>query len=213
MRSETRTPVRSPSGSSWSIWRSVKTAWTMPVKLWKKLRRDSAIVLSCVSLARYLVPQRREGPAEQLRTLAKQSKAFSAQDQVQLWRNLVPASLAADDFPQVERLCRLLMAQLPGDLRVHLEVFDLATQANDVKLMDTALDQVRRVESSGPISHYVTALRLVFSARENRHVPAAEPSGNTNKLPQTDKRRQAVLQQALVHLAESLRLRPNWSRR
>ena len=162
--------------------------------------------------ARYLVRKGEKNAAERIRKLAEKSKNFSAQDQVQLWRDLAPASLAADDIPQAERLCQLIMAQLPGDLRVRLELFDLAVQANDVKLMDTVLDEVRRVENGGPIWHYATALRLIFSPSEKRDASAAGTAGNTDKLSEADKRRQAVLRQALDHLAESLRLRPDWSR-
>jgi len=174
--------------------------------------------------ARYLVRKGEKGAAEAIRKLAEKCKDFSAQDQAQVWRELVWASLAVDDLPQAERLCQLLVAQLPGDLGVRLDLFDLAAQANDVKLMDAALEEIRRVESNGPIWHYATALRLMFSAAEQRdmHGAKTEPSrrnamsteaaGNTGAPSAADKQRQAVLRQALDHLAESLQARPNWFR-
>ena len=81
--------------------------------------------------ARYLVRKGEKGAAEAIRKLAEKCKDFSAQDQAQVWRELVWASLAVDDLPQAERLCQLLVAQLPGDLGVRLDLFDLAAQASE----------------------------------------------------------------------------------
>ena len=174
----------------------------------KKLGDQVALRLA---RAEYVVRKGDKGDAEEVRKLAEKSKDFSAQDQVRLWRELASASLAVEDFPQTERLCRLVMAELPGDLRVRLELFDLAAQAHDLKLMDAALEEIRRIESGGPIWHYATALRLIFSEGEKPAAPAAGPAGEAGK-PPADPQRQAALQQAQEHLAEALRLRPNWSR-
>jgi tetratricopeptide (TPR) repeat protein len=162
--------------------------------------------------ARYLIRRGEKGAAEQIRKLAEKSPDISAQDQVQLWRNLVPAALAADDFPEAEQLCQLLLAQSHDDLLVRLELFDLAAQANDVKLMDTALDEIQKIPGSEPIWHYAKALRLVISDRPPRGVPATKPAEKTEKPSPVDTQRQTVLKQALDHLADALRLRPNWSR-
>jgi tetratricopeptide (TPR) repeat protein len=162
--------------------------------------------------AQFWTRKGQKGAAEQLRKLAEKSKDFSPQEQVGLWQGLVSASLAVDDIPQAVRLCQLLMALLPGDLNVRLELFTLARETNDVKLMDTTLAEIGRVESSGPIWHYATALRLVFSYNEMHAVPAVQPAGEAGKSPPSDEQGKALLSQAQEHLAEALRLRANWSR-
>ncbi len=198
----------------------------------KKLGDQVALRLT---RAQYLVRKGEKDAAEQIRKLAEKSKDFSTPDQVRLWRELAAASLAVDDFPQAERLFRLVMAELPGDLRVRLELFDLAAQAHDLKLMDTALKEIRGIESEGPIWHYASALSLIFS--ESAKLPAPSGRGAAGELPSpsgrgaggegglsspdqpsdlrpptSDPQRQAVLRQAQEHLAAALRLRPNWSR-
>ncbi|MGO9110402.1 MAG: tetratricopeptide repeat protein, partial [Thermoguttaceae bacterium] len=165
-----------------------------------------------VARAQLLSGKGEKGAAEQIRKLAEKSKDFSKQDEVGLWQGLMSASLAVDDIPQAERLCQLLMAELPSDLNVRLELFTLAHETKDVKLMDATLEEIRRVESSGPIWHYATALRLVFSYNEKHTPPAAQPAGEAGKLPPIDEQGKAFLDQAQDHLAEALRLRPNWSR-
>ena len=117
-----------------------------------------------------------------------------------------------DDTPQAKRLCQLVMAQLPGDLNIRLELFTLAYETKDAKLMDETLEEIRRVESSGPIWNYATALRLVFAYNEKHTLPASQVAGGAATPPSPDKKVPADLQEALDHLAEALRLRPNWSR-
>ena len=154
----------------------------------KKLGDRAALRLDRAALD----SQRRERRRRTDPKLAEKSKDFSAQDQVGLWRGLVSASLAVDDVPQAERLCQLLMAQLPGDLSVRLELFTLAHDTNDVKLMDSALEEIGRVESSGPIWHYATALRL-FSPYNEKPRCRSRGTGRQGQVqsPPPDKQRQA----------------------
>jgi cellulose synthase operon protein C len=165
-------------------------------------------VLLRLARAQYLARKGEKGAAEQLRQLAEKTKEFSRPDQLRLWRGLARAALVVDDAAQAERLCRLLMAELPSDLRVRLELFDLAAQTKDFPLMDAALDEIRQVENGGPIWHYAQALRLILSAEKDR----GKTVGETGKSAADEKSRQADLQAALNHLDETLRLRPNWSR-
>ena len=160
--------------------------------------------------ARYLVLKGEKDAAEQLRKLAENTKEFSAADQVRLWRALASASLVVNDFAQAERLWQQVMAKLPGDLRVRLELFDMAAQARDAKLMDTALHEIDLVESSGPIWNYAMALRLIDYG--SAKVAAAAPAAKGATPPALNKQRQADLQQALGYLAEALQVRPDWPR-
>jgi cellulose synthase operon protein C len=166
-----------------------------------------------LSRANYLVRKGEKVAKEQVGKLAEKSKDFSPQDQAQLWRNLVPIALALDDLSLAERISQLLMADSPDDLRVREELFDVAAQSKDVKLMDAALDEIHRLEGAGATWNYATALRLVFGLDLAKVTPAgvaekAEPP-DTEK-HDTNKRHQAVLQEALGHLTEALRVRPNW---
>ena len=69
------------------------------------------------------------------------------------------------------------------------------------------------VESGGPIWHYAMALRLIlFRSREARCARRGTGRTSAGKSSSADEQRQAVLHQAQDHLAEALRLRPNWSR-
>jgi len=166
--------------------------------------------------AQYLVGKGEKDAAEQLHKLAENTKDFSRPDQDRLRRGLVAASLALNDFSQAEQLGGILMADSPGDLRVRQEMFELAVQARDFKLMDAALDEIRRVESDGPIWHYAAALRLILPSEKDRNPPAGEtqkpPQPEKQVEKQDDEQRQAALHEALDHLAEALRLRPDWSR-
>ncbi len=148
--------------------------------------------------------------AEQLRKLAEKTDDFSKADKVRLWQSLASASLAVNDFAQAEQLWQRVMAELPGDLRVRLDLFDMAAQARDAKLMDSALQEIDRVESGGPIWHYAKALRLIDYGGAKGS--AAAPAAKAVNPPPLDKLRQADLQQALDHLAQALRLRPDWPR-
>ncbi len=160
--------------------------------------------------AKCLVLKGEKDAAEQLRKLAEKTNDFSKADQVRLWQSLASASLAVNDFAQAEQLWQRVMAELPGDLRVRLELFDMAAQARDAKLMDAALEEIDRIESSGPIWNYAKALRLIDYGGAKG--PAAAPAANAAIPPTLDKQRQADLQQALDHLAQALRLRPDWPR-
>ncbi len=125
----------------------------------------------------YLTQKGEKDAAEPIRKLAEKSPNFSAQDKVQLWRVLASYSMALGDFPQAERLCRLLMPELPNDLNFRLEVFNLAARAKDARLMETALDEIRRIEAiegGGPIWHYAMALRRIQSDIPQGNVPAQE---------------------------------------
>jgi tetratricopeptide (TPR) repeat protein len=158
--------------------------------------------------ANYLARKGEKDSGEVLRKLGEKSKEFSRQDQQRLWRGMLPAVLAVKDFFQAQQLCRLLMAEYPDDLRVRLELFDLAAQAKDFQLMDTALDEIQRVESGGPIWHYASAFRLMLSVESGRPTTSNE----TAKSPQIDKSRLADLETASEHLEKALILRPSWSR-
>ncbi len=174
--------------------------------------------------AQYLVGKGEKDAAEQLHKLAENTKDFSRPEQDRLLRGLVAASLALNDFSQAERLGGILMADSPRDLRVRQEMFELAVQARDFKLMDAALDEIHRVESDGPIWHYAAALRLILPSEKDRNPPAGEAQKppQSEKQPEKqlekpvekplDEQRQAALREALDHLAEALRLRPDWSR-
>jgi hypothetical protein len=158
---------------------------------------------------RYLVLKGEKDATEQLRKIAEESKDFSPQEQVQLWRAMIPASLALSDFPEAERLGQLVMARSPGDLRVHLDLFELASQAGDVPLMDSELgkiaelDKIAEIRSNGPVWHYAMALRLIFSGDMKRGQPAENASS-------AEQQRRSELQKALDHLAAARRSRPNF---
>jgi tetratricopeptide (TPR) repeat protein len=155
--------------------------------------------------AYYLAQKAEKNAAAQLRPLAEKAKDFSPDDLAKLWRGLVGPSLLVEDFQQAAQLTQLLMAQAPNDLRVRMQLFEVAAQASDFPLMEKALGEVRRLEGSGPLWHYATAVRLSLPAKEGKDKERPDKASQATA-------RQAVLEQALEHLAAARQSRPGWSR-
>jgi len=192
--------------------------WEQASKILKEVEKKlgDSVALR-VARAQYLVGKGETGAAESLRKLSENSKEFSKQDQVRLWRALTSASSAIADFSQAAGLCQHVMRELPGDLGVRLELFSLAAQAKDAKLMDDALNEIHRVENDGrlekrgPIWHFAMALRLVASDQHGRGSDDVKPDAPGTS-PGDYAQRQANLKQARDHLDEALKLRAGWSR-
>ena len=129
---------------------------------------------------------------DSLRELAKAADAFSADEQIALYSGLAGLTLAVGDYDETERLCTLVADEQPTNLRVRLLLFDLAFRAGRTASMERVLEQLQRIERSGPLWHYGEAVRLCVEAKDDN--------------------RPELYAKAKEHLTEARVARPAWSR-
>ena len=142
--------------------------------------------------ARHLVNRDRTTAKGPLRELAQADESFTADERTALYSGLAPLTLIIGDFEETERLCHWVAEQQPHNLRVRLLLLDLAFRADDPLIMSQVLDEVHRVESSGPLWHYGEAVRLSVLARQ--------------------KQQPGLYSEAKKHLFEARVARSAWSR-
>ena len=141
--------------------------------------------------ATYLVRHLGEDASAPLIRLATNTEDFPDDEQQRLYRRLASLSLQLGDFEQAERLCRLVAEEELNDLRIRLLLFDLALRSGNDESLQGLLQDVRRIEGSGPLWRYGEATRLIMLAQRG------EGDG---------------LDKARAHLTEARVARPAWSR-
>jgi predicted Zn-dependent protease len=142
--------------------------------------------------ARQLVNRRGMDAREAIRELAKGIEAFTENERIALASGLAGIALAVRDYDETERLCLAIAREQPTNLRVRVLLFDLALIAEKSEAMERALDEVQKIEHSGPLWHYGEAVRLTILARQD-------------KKPE-------LYARAREHLSSARIARPAWSR-
>jgi tetratricopeptide (TPR) repeat protein len=142
--------------------------------------------------ARIAARQRGDEAKHALREFARGGDDLAKDDQIALYAGLAVLTLAVGDYEETERLCTLVAAEQPANLRVRLLMFDLAFRAGSTESMEKVLDEVQRIEHDGPLWHYGEAVRLCVLAK------AEKQPGRYTK--------------AKEHLTEARIARPGWSR-
>lgn len=142
--------------------------------------------------ARSLVQRGGDEANARLQKLAAKPHRFSAEDAQQLAIGLAVLAFQTGD-PQLARdLCQQAAAKAPRNLQVRLWLFDLAVRSGDPNVIEPSLDEIRKIEGSGPLWHYGRAIYL--------HAQAAKTGESL------------LLKRASEHLAQARALRPGWSR-
>lgn len=127
--------------------------------------------------------------AEPLRSLASPA-GFSKAARLQLWQGLAGLSLRAGDYEQANLLSRSVLKDEPGNRNMQMIRFEIAVQENDVKSMEEILGEIEKDETTpGSFWHYGQAMRLNMLAKP----------GDAK-----------LFNEAQAHVAEALRMRPNW---
>jgi tetratricopeptide (TPR) repeat protein len=145
-----------------------------------------------ITQARIAVGRQGAEAKEALRRLASAGDGFSNADRVALFGGLAGLTLAIGDYEETERLCNLVAAEEPSNLRIRLLLFDVAFRTGRTKTMEQVLVQVQQIERSGPLWHYGEAVRLSVVAR--------------------DEKQPKLYAKAIDHLTAARIARPGWSR-
>jgi tetratricopeptide (TPR) repeat protein len=144
-----------------------------------------------IARAGCLVDRRGKETGSQLRQLAENADRFSEAQRLQLWNALGTYAEQVGDDQQAKELWNRVAAQTPNNLRVRLELLDLAFRSKDDAGIKRTLEEVERIEGRGPHWLYGEAVRLSLLAK-----------GKDDKL----------LDEAQQLLAKARKLRPSWSR-
>lgn len=142
--------------------------------------------------ARQLAIRRGADAKESLRELARTADSFSNDEQINFSAGLADLARAIGDFEEAERLYTLIADKQPTNLTVRLLLIELASRAGQTESMERLLDEVQRIEGSGPLWHYGQAVRLSLRAKEENDVK--------------------LYVEAEEHLAQARATRPGWSR-
>ena len=138
----------------------------------------------------FLLARWSEKAADQLRSLAGNTKNYSKSSRLFLWRGLAKLSLRANDYEQAKLLAQEVLKDEPGNREMQIVCFEIATQKKDLKTIEEILNEIKKNEKTpGAFWNYGQAVFLSLSAKNY----------NTKRL-----------NQAQAHLDLALRIRPNW---
>lgn len=140
---------------------------------------------------RLAVRQSPDTLGEQWDAWAAASERFSESDERRLLSELAVAAFQHDDYAHAQNLATRAAARAPGDVRLLRLRLEIALRQGDDQAMRGILDDIKRLEGTGPLWHFSRAAYLVIRAKK----------GELERLSD-----------ARVHLSHARRQRPNWSR-
>src|SRR5262249_30896544 len=128
--------------------------------------------------------------------LATGLEKFEGKEKVRLLNGLAEAQVGNGNFAEADRLWAQLLKEDRGNVRIHLQRFDLAVYADNDEALPELVAGIRNAEGEeGTLWRYAEALRIL------RQVRRGEKS--TSKVSFSDARR---------FLEDVARRRPTWSR-
>jgi tetratricopeptide (TPR) repeat protein len=130
---------------------------------------------------------RHGGPegAAGMRDLCKNLDRFSEADRAELLTTLAEESHRVGNLDDARRLWSEVAAQprFVNDLRLRLQLFQMATRAGDEAGMQNLLREVERIEHGhGPCWHFCEAIRLIEVGRKGNREALDEAGGHLNSV-------------------------------
>jgi cellulose synthase operon protein C len=151
-----------------------------------------------IRLARgqFLLTRHGKNAAADLAKLGAESSKFSAEDRLQLHRELAMYLWEIGDLDHAKQLAAQACEADRTNLNVRLLLFELTFLSKDASLMEKVLAEIQAFQKEGALWHYGEAVRLAVLAE-------TEP----------DAARQADgFRLAIEHLSKAREQRPGWSR-
>ena len=175
-----------------------------PVKDWdraEQLLRESVEAIGDVPQrrvvwARYYTTRFGSEAAEHLRKLADNVDEFTDEQKLALWSGLINIAARIKDSQLVDALGERIVALRPDDVNVRYFVFEQALKDQDRSAIEKSLEEIERVAGHGHYWSFGQAVLLFLDARDEEDAA----------------KRNALLEEALKHLARAGELREDWSR-
>jgi len=155
--------------------------------------------------ARYLI--RRYGKQVDLNELERLSvpeAAWDSKQKAQLASGFAGYFFALGDFERGKKFADVVAESEEGqsNLSIHLLLFELAFRSNDLTGMAKSLEQVKKIEGTGPLWRYGEAVRLSVEAKN------LADTSQGSKVDEID----ALFTKVIGQLTEAAVERPNWAR-
>ena len=155
--------------------------------------------------ARYLTRRYgKEVDVSELERLSVPDAEWDSSQKFQLASGFAIYFLSLEDLERAAKYAKVVADSEEGhsNLLIHLLLFELAFRSNDLAGMAFPLEQVKRIEGTGPIWRVGEAIRLSMEAQN------IEKSSQGSRVDEID----ALFTRAIGHLAEAAVDRPSWAR-
>ena len=136
--------------------------------------------------------------ASDLAKLGNDTARFSAEDRLQLCRELATYLWETGDLEDAKQIAGQACDAAPTNLAVRLLLFDLTYFSRDLSGMERMLGEIKSFQGEGPLWHYGEAVRLAVLAER-------QP-----KNTQVTQEQAGLLQQSLAHLVKALDMHAAW---